>query len=791
MVGDVVVEGKKVKLALNHITVCQHTERNVCQDSREANTPADIQKQKPEVKENSCLVVPVLKQKSQKLSRGGEELVKIVVKEQQVWIVSQEGGNRLLKAHVASEEVSRIMMEGRSRGQRLNSLAWKGPLIDDNGYGYTVDSSPERSTWMEMLQHMWLNPTRQLEPCRRTDPATRLPPIGRPKPASASPGVEKWRPKTMAGKQGDKPGTGRRYALHVLQRKPGTGRRADCDNAAAKCKCSSVNHGPGVTSQISASALNKPGVAPAFQTNRRQGARSVQEVFGLSRKPSLIKLASLEEYQQSGKVAQRERERERGRGSDAATISKMRVLRGTSREENLTPELMQGPPAGSRKDKGFLKYAGTEKTEVLPHAGAWLSQAKHRQTDTCLESSIMPDDVPQGLKQELTMSRSIHEDLVKFKEGNMRRKRYAHRLVGIDDRTEGVEHSTSRILFLRTAFSKLDETPCRPEFSCTPGQGWFRVLVSRNDKKLCWSPFRGLWSLSELQRCKESFSSVRPRVPGDPLAWSAMPEAHASKGSGSDVQAHFIIYRCNLLKSLPDFPCVTLVNSQMVPFARLVPGRGVSWPIWFASSPTPLGSLDPPGFHVRSSNAARRTGSHQEPMPRTFLQGAARRGDIQAMDSTVIRSITRLHLQSTHKNEPFFSLVCSYFITFFQLQPSDSLIAHRQPTCHLIFLGPIICTSSKISSQWTTEAQVDRAAQVLVSSQGTETPAEDSTRAHITSKPQVVIDHAKFPRAAAATTEPANMVTVFHRKADPDTTDNYKKSARMNANRLYKKGFMG
>ncbi|KAK1500598.1 hypothetical protein CTAM01_06533 [Colletotrichum tamarilloi] len=105
-------------------------------------------------------------------------------------------------------------------------------------------------------------------------------------------------------------------------------------------------------------------------------------------------------------------------------------------------------------------------TEVLPHAGAWLSQAKHRQTDTCLESSIMPDDVPQGLKvrdgvkhawkakqcgcnlmrnvacpvealpcfvgigiglitvqQELTMSRSIHEDLVKFKEGNMRRKR--------------------------------------------------------------------------------------------------------------------------------------------------------------------------------------------------------------------------------------------------------------------------------------------------------------------------------------------------------------------------------
>ncbi|KAK1703766.1 hypothetical protein BDP67DRAFT_535112 [Colletotrichum lupini] len=75
---------------------------------------------------------------------------------------------------------------------------------------------------------------------------------------------------------------------------------------------------------------------------------------------------------------------------------------------------MQGPPAGSRKDKGVLKYAGTEskrkkrgrkrdawcrvETEVLPHAGAWLSQAKHRQTDTCLESSIMPDDVPQGLK---------------------------------------------------------------------------------------------------------------------------------------------------------------------------------------------------------------------------------------------------------------------------------------------------------------------------------------------------------------------------------------------------------
>ncbi|KAK1488007.1 hypothetical protein CABS01_12882 [Colletotrichum abscissum] len=60
-------------------------------------------------------------------------------------------------------------------------------------------------------------------------------------------------------------------------------------------------------------------------------------------------------------------------------------------------------------------------------------------------------------------------------------------------------------------------------------------------------------------------------------------------------------------------------------------------------------------------------------------------------------TITRLHLQSTHKNEPFFSLVCSYFITFFQLQPSDSLIAHHQPTCHLIFLGPIICTSSKVS----------------------------------------------------------------------------------------------
>lgn len=79
--------------------------------------------------------------------------------------------------------------------------------------------------------------------------------------------------------------------------------------------------------------------------------------------------------------------------------------------------------------------------------------------------------------------------------------------------------------------------------------------------------------------------------------------------------------------------------------------------------------------------------------------------------------------------------------------------------------------SQQISSQWTTEAQVDRAAQLLASSQGTETPAEDSMRAHITSKPQVVIDHAKFPRAAAATTEPANMATAFHRKADLDITE--------------------
>lgn len=37
-------------------------------------------------------------------------------------------------------------------------------------------------------------------------------------------------------------------------------------------------------------------------------------------------------------------------------------------------------------------------TEVLPHAGAWRSRAKHRQADTFLESSIMPDDVPQGSK---------------------------------------------------------------------------------------------------------------------------------------------------------------------------------------------------------------------------------------------------------------------------------------------------------------------------------------------------------------------------------------------------------
>ncbi|KXH32050.1 hypothetical protein CNYM01_02465 [Colletotrichum nymphaeae SA-01] len=136
-----------------------------------------------------------------------------------------------------------------------------------------------------------------------------------------------------------------------------------------------------------------------------------------------------------------------------------------------------------------------------------------------------------------------------------------------------------------------------------------------------------------------------------------------------------------------------------------------------------------------------------------------------------------LSFRSTHKNEPFFSLVYSCFITSSQLQPSDTLIAHYQPTFDLILLGPIICTSSKvffsqqISPQWTTEAQVDRAAQVLASSQGTETPAEDSTRAHIMSKPQVVIDHAKFPMVAAATTEPANMATAFHRKADPDTTE--------------------
>lgn len=139
---------------------------------------------------------------------------------------------------------------------------------------------------MELLQPMWLNSTRQLEPCRRTDPATRLTVIGRPKPASTPPSIERGRPKTVAGKQDEKPGNGRRYALHVLQRKSGTGRRADCDNAA-KCKCSSVNHGPGATSQISASALNKPGVAPPFQTNRRQGALG-PGVFGLSRKPSLV-----------------------------------------------------------------------------------------------------------------------------------------------------------------------------------------------------------------------------------------------------------------------------------------------------------------------------------------------------------------------------------------------------------------------------------------------------------------------------------------------------------------------
>lgn len=50
-------------------------------------------------------------------------------------------------------------------------------------------------------------------------------------------------------------------------------------------------------------------------------------------------------------------------------------------------------------------------------------------------------------------------------------------------------------------------------------------------------------------------------------------------------------------------------------------------------------------------------------------------------------------------------------------------------------------------------------------------PAGDSTRAHTTLKPRVVIDHAKSPRAVVAITEHANMVTVFHRKADPDTTE--------------------